>query len=290
MTCSALCLFVVVCVSAAALPLHAQSLRDRIEDVRQRRAAAEYEDEQVRSIRAKLRDLITGVHIDAAPARQAFADWSRSTTIPLVIDWNALRAEGVDPDTPITLTLDAVPAEQLLRLMLRQASTDTAELMHEVTPWYVQVLTKRQANRQTVLRVYDVSDLVMAVPHFDDAPSFDLAETLSNRDAGSSASLFRDDSDRRDRHETTRTERGEQLAQLIRDTLEPAIWQAHGGPHASIRYHHGRLIVNAPRYVHRQIAGDPHPTSRPTTATPTPPKHPISARGPRSTPVAGVQR
>lgn len=46
----------------------------------------------------------------------------------------------------------------------------------------------------------------------------------------------------------------ERMAHVIRNTIEPEIWRAHGGDIASIRASNGQLVVNAPIYIHRQIA------------------------------------
>jgi hypothetical protein len=51
----------------------------------------------------------------------------------------------------------------------------------------------------------------------------------------------------------TKNESGQSIAEMIRNTIEPDIWQENGGLYASARYYDGRLIVNAPLYVHRQI-------------------------------------
>ena len=49
-------------------------------------------------------------------------------------------------------------------------------------------------------------------------------------------------------------ERGEELAKLIRTTIEPDIWSEGGGPaECSVTYHDGMLIVRAPQYVQNQI-------------------------------------
>ncbi len=122
-------------------------------------------------------------------------------------------------------------------------------------------MTKRQANMRPVLRVYDVSDMVMRIPNFTNAPRLDLNEALSNTNSGGSggtgggggsSGLFTDE-DETEEDVPTKQENGEDLADLIRNTIEPEIWQANGGAYASVRYYDGRLIVNAPMYVHQQI-------------------------------------
>lgn len=226
--------------------------------------SASAEAEEQRTIAQRMKDVIDPVVVDGVEARRALEWWSSTTGIPLVIDWAAMEQEGIDPATPISLDLRFVPAGQLLALMMRMLPADpTQELLFETTPWYVQVLTKNMANRQPVLRVYDIGDLLHHVPTFDNAPTMDLRESLSNTSSGGSAQSLRSIFEEQDRSVPVASlrERGEDIAQLIRDTIEPTIWKENGGEYASIRYFNRRLVVNAPLYVHAQI-GIPETLSR----------------------------
>jgi hypothetical protein len=243
----------------------AQSLQDRISAVREQRERQALQQEaqpqpESQQIPRKMGILFDEVFFDQTPAREVFQWWSATTEIPLVIDWNGMEIDGVDPEQGITLNLQTVPAKLLLNVIMQQASPD-ADLIYEVTPWYVHVMTKRQANRNPVLRVYDVTDMVMTIPNFTNAPRFDLNEALSNTSSGgsgggggggSSDSLFGDSEDNEE-EEPTKNERGQNIADMIRQTIEPDIWASNGGVYASARYYDGKLIVNAPMYVHRQI-------------------------------------
>jgi hypothetical protein len=248
----------------------AQSLQERIRIVKEQRSQAaqpQQAEPQPESLQIPLKigTLIEEVSFDQAPARDVFDWWSKRTDIPLVIDWAGMALDGIDPEQAITMELKTVPAKLLLGVIMRQASPDV-DLVYEVTPWFVQVMTKQQANRNPVLRVYDVSDMVANVPNFTNAPSFDLNEALSNTGSGgssggnsggggggSSGGLFGSDNEDDEEDQPTKNEQGQNLADMIRATIEPDIWQANGGPIASVRYYDGRLIVNAPMYVQRQI-------------------------------------
>lgn len=250
----------------------AQSLSDRITAVReQRRQAAQQQQDHLQAqaqeslqIPLKMSTIIDDVFIDQTSAEDAFNWWSARTQIPLVINWDVLAIEGIDREQLITLDLKTVPARLLLDVLMRQASPHV-ELIYEATPWYVQITTKRQANRHPVMRVYDVSDMVMRIPNFTNAPRLDLNQALSNTNSGGSGGggsggggsgggdLFGENDDEEDDDVPTKTESGQNLADMIRNTIEPDIWQTNGGQFSSVRYYNGRLIVNAPMYVHRQI-------------------------------------
>ncbi len=266
--------FACIGVLSLASGAQAQRLQDRIDAIREQdRQRAEQDQQQAEDalhIPVRMATIIPEVFFDHTQARTVFNWWSTTTGVPMVIDWNAMELEGIDPEQPITLDLQTVPASLLLNAVIRQASTEV-ELIYEVTPWYIHVMTKHQANRFPVIRVYDVSDMVVQIPHFNDAPSFDLTEALSNTNSGggggSSSSLFSDSDEEDDQEQLTRSERGQEFADLIINTVEPDVWQVNGGT-ATIWFYDGRLIVNAPRYVHKQI-GIPTVTDRARIAIPT---------------------
>lgn len=255
-----------------ALPIDvtAQSLDQRIEQLRQQQRAEraqQPQQSQRQSIRQRLNMPLQDVQIEAMSAREAFTWWSEQASIPLVIDWEALMLDGVDPDQPVSVRLQHVPADHLLRMLMQQAAPPEVRLVREPTPWYVRVMTRRQANRELVVRIYDVNDLVMVIPNFDEPPTLGSGSGRAGRGGGqrggrsggrggggqrggTGGGLFGDTA--RD-EEDTRQEHGEQLANMVRETVEPDIWAETAGGESSVRYFDGRLIVRAPRYVHRQI-------------------------------------
>jgi len=262
----------------------AQSLSQRIEHLKQQRQQQAAASEQriqrpTISIRQRLIQTINIVNFQQKPLRDAYLWWSRVTGIPLQMDWNELTLEGINPDQRIDLHLQQITAAQVLAiLMQRTGNTANVRMMFEATPWYMKILTKTQADRRPVLRIYEVSDLLHETPHFTNAPEFDLSSVLESSSgggsggSGSSSSLF-NDTDNENEKAPSKTERGEALAQLIRDTIEPNIWQANGGVYSSIRYLNGKLIVRAPLYVQRQIglpANTPYISRTQTPSYPSP--------------------
>jgi len=261
-------------LSAAAL---GQSFEERIKQVRQQRLSDRSAPEEGvvdgLPIKTRMSSLIKNVDLDEVEGRRAFQWWSTTTGIPLVINWEALQFEGANPDTPVSLKMNFIPSSRMLELLLKQVAPGI-DMVYEITPWYVEVLTKQEANKKTIVRIYDVSDLILTIPNFTNAPQMDLENALdsgtrngsggsggrggsgSSRGGGSSGEgifVNNDDEDEEPEEEFSRTERGEMIVDLIRSTIEPEIWQATFGGPASIRFYDGKLIVNAPKYVHEQI-------------------------------------
>jgi hypothetical protein len=212
-----------------------------------------------RSILQKLADVIQTVKIENAPARQAFNWWSNVSGIPLVINWETMAKDGIDPDKTIILELGNAGVGDVLALLMKQTQTEQQTLLFERTRWYVQVVTKAEANRHPVALVYDVSDLIQDVPDFLPAGNFDLNATLGNNNrnnANGSAPINNGlfgPAKPVDAPIKTSAQKGEELAKVVRDTIEPTLWKENGGTVCSIQYFQGKLIVSAPMYVHAQI-------------------------------------
>ncbi|MCC6679623.1 MAG: hypothetical protein IT445_01865 [Phycisphaeraceae bacterium] len=208
---------------------------------------------------------IESLELNQTPLREAFEIWARQAGVPLVVAWQRLEEAGIDPDRPVSITLNRIPAATALRFLMSYAAVDGfTSLVLEVQPGFVEMMTREQALRRSVIRVYDIRDLLMEVTMFTDAPSFDLQSALSNTNSGggggggggggSGQGLFGNtDQSREQERPMSKRERGEQIAQLIRDTVEPDIWLENGGQYASIRYFNGKLIVKAPQFVHGQV-------------------------------------
>ncbi len=207
----------------------AQSPYERINPLRRERSQAAVDDEAAalaatRALEWRL-DRPISVAFEALGARAALGRWAARAGVPLVIDWTAMEADGVDPGVAVTFAGQEVAAQTVLLNLMDQLSQEQ-RFIAEVRPWGGTLMTRDRANRDVVAQVYDVRDLLVEVPRFMNAPS---APGL------------------------TRAEREEQLAQMIRAVIEPDVWQANGGAFSRLRIRNGLLIVRAPRYVHRQI-------------------------------------
>lgn len=287
----------VLAQATPARPTSAQSVQS---------ASISRQQAAVRKLGLPLRE----VKLEEVPAREALKWWSATADVPVHINWNALELEGIVPDTRVNLKLQMVPAQRVLLMIVNQMAPDTRFILM-LDDGYLEILSREQANRRTVTRMYDVNDLLVQIPNFDDAPAFDLSSALSSGgtrggsggsgggSGGSSGGLFSSSSGGGSSESAgpSKRERGEALADLIRDMVEPDIWTERGGEHSSIRYFNGQLIVKAPQYVQQQIGQPTLLAGRVRAATQRqsgPAKANVTATGsstatPRPSPVAAVQ-
>ncbi len=192
---------------------------------------------------------VISVNVQDTPAKNVFEHVARLGGLNLVADWRRLEQAGIDTEQPINLIVRRVTVARALRVALMQMG-ESRQLLIETHSSYAHLLTRRQANEQSVVKIYLIGDLLHRAPHFTEAPQFDLSKIAGDANA---SGFFQREASADETGTTTRRERGEQFADLIRRTIEPDIWELNGGTSGRITYHEGRLIVRAPRYVHDQI-------------------------------------
>jgi hypothetical protein len=174
------------------------------------------------------------------------------------------NTEGLDPEALVSVEADNITALDLLELVLEKAaSTDSLSTGNtwQMTKWgTVEVGPRERLNRPAARRVqiYDINDLLLVIPTYDNAPDFDLQSVLQSggQGGGGGQSPFQQN-DEEDIETIPREERAQQIIDLIVQLVETDQWVDNGGEAATINYWQGSLIVRAPDYVHRAIAGYP---------------------------------
>ena len=209
--------------------------------------------------------VIESIELDRTPAEQALLYWGRTVNRSVIINWDRMEEEGgYDRSYPVTLNLQEVQPNRALQLIMAEVFSD-GRVIAEVTPSYVRILTKDQANRDGVTRVYPVHDLLMDTGRRTAPPEFDLGNVTSDSGDGASTGSIFEDSNDDDGDRSSRADRVEALMDLIRNTIEPDIWAANGGEHGRITFFDGNLVIRAPLYVHRRLGLTEPPAPRRAT-------------------------
>src|SRR5690606_24861250 len=122
------------------------------------------------------------------------------------------------------------------------------------------------------VEIYDINDLLMELPTYDEIPRIDLQQALQSSQGGGGGgggqSPFREEgNDDRQAQLRERRERAQEVIDLITQLVEPEQWIDNGGTGGSIRYYNGTLIINAPDYMHRGINGYPYWPAAATSST-----------------------
>ena len=190
------------------------------------------------------------------------------TAANIVVNWRALEGAGVTRETVVNLKLRSVSLRKALSLLLSEAGGGEG-ITYTVDEGVIEITTSELANQRVYTRVYDVADLLMEIPNFDDAPNFSLDQQSGSGGGGGGGSggggggggLFGGSSGgggaggQEDEDEgPTKQERADELISLITETIYPDLWRDNGGT-ASIRMFRDNLVVTAPRIIHEAIGG-----------------------------------
>lgn len=188
------------------------------------------------------------------------------TGAPMDIGWRDDRnPNGLDKEALINFKAENQTALSILERALGQAQVDGTlggnswQLTEEGT---IEVGTKEYLNRTRRIEIYDISDLLLVVRDYSDVPQFDLNASLqaasSSGGGGGGQSPFSGGNQNQNNQQgQSEQERADEVIRLITELIESDQWTTNGGNAANIRYYKQQLLVTAPDYVHRQLAGYP---------------------------------
>ena len=176
------------------------------------------------------------------------------------VNWKSLSEQGITRESPITMRLRQVTLRKALSLMLSEVGGGD-KLGFGVDEGVIEISSREMIDSRMYTRVYPIEDLIMVIPDFTDAPDFSLTSQSSGSSAGGSSGssgsggLFSGSSQSASKApEKSKTERANDLIELIRSVIQPGVWVENGGK-AAIRYWNGNLVVTAPRSVLEAIGG-----------------------------------
>jgi hypothetical protein len=236
-------------------------------------ASAQYDSEDAQVVQMKrqtLARLMKPITVDLKDHRledivRFIADITQADINPFWIDDRS--TVGLDKDSTVTVSVKNASALQLLELVLDKVSgTDGFdEASWQFTKYgNFEFGPKERLNRRKQVVFYDINDLLIEIPDYNNAPDFDLNAVFQQGGqqggGGGSASPFTINQQPAD--PIDREAKVQEIIDLLITTVEPEQWVDNGGEAGTIRELRGTLFVNAPDYMHRQIFGYPWWPSR----------------------------
>ncbi len=204
--------------------------------------------------------LNTPVRIDfrGDPLGEVIERLAQTGKTNISVSWPSLDSAGIHAKTPVQLTLNnPVSLGTALREVLDSVNASSVELDYLPVDGVVKVASKDVLDRTVFEAVYDVSDLLMPVPDFNDAPRMDLV----HNDLPSSRRLASGGGDRTifpgDEEGSTEiiNEQANELVTLIRTTVDPSSWRSGGGDIGSITEINGQLVITQTPSAHARVGG-----------------------------------
>ena len=274
-------------IAAMTFPTFGQTLTERIAAIKKQRTAEQQAAQLKKELspKAKLLQALVyntlTVDFDQTPAREVF-DYFRTTLgINLIARYNDdAIGHGIDPQTPITLFAEDMYAVEVLELVLEQCAAVEA-CTWQLRNSFLEVGTKDRLSSPSAreVRVYRIDELIYEPRRFNNAPWVGInhlypgyggyARPYVGRFSGAYGGGYYGGyaggyggsigpTVATPTIDQGKSQRAQEIVNLIIDTIEPNAWAQTGGEWAAIRYHDGSLVISAPDFIHRQINGYPH--------------------------------
>ena len=192
------------------------------------------------------------------PIVQVLESISQKSGVPiqaLLLD-KPTGSVGIDPAITIDLEIKDMRALEVLEIVLRQASdVSQNDCRWQTTPSGIEVGPKSRLLRPSAMerRVYMVADLGFKVADFQPPPL-----QSGGTGGGTAPPPFTP---------SQQDARYQKLKSLIQATVETDVWAEPSGGPCTIAIFNNTMIVIAPDFVHRSIAGNPlvRATTSPTS-------------------------
>ena len=218
------------------------------------------------AVQAQLDRRLPEIRFDAV----AFADvidFLRDITgSNIFVNWRALEAAGVDRNAPVSARLRDIKFSKALSTILQDVGGGQVTLGYTISEGVISISTSEDLARNTVTRVYDIRDLIVSIPDYDQAPDFSLTNTVSNNRSGTGGSrtgggfgggggLFGGGGGGGGggAQGPTRQELVTEITKLIMETVAPDTWREAGGTIGALRELSGQLIVTQTPENHREL-------------------------------------
>jgi type II secretory pathway component GspD/PulD (secretin) len=171
------------------------------------------------------------------------------------IDWQSLDSVGITQDATVTLQLKNVTLRSVLDRVIDQVSASGSNRAGwEISDGVLRIASDEMLRRNVTTLVYDIRDLLLEVPDYNDAPEFDLQSVLQNSGSGGgggSQSPFRDTgggNQNQNQNRRTLEERTDDLLQIVQENIDPEGWIDGGGTTGRVNSLNGNLIItNTPK-------------------------------------------
>ncbi|MBC7785825.1 MAG: hypothetical protein H7144_18510 [Burkholderiales bacterium] len=196
-------------------------------------------------------------------------DFLRDTTqANIFVNWKALEAAGIDRNAPVSTRLRNVKFSKVLRTILESVGGGaTSQVSYTVDEGVITISTIEDLARNVETRTYDIRDLIISIPDFQQP------NVQNNNDTGTDVTVGGDngggggggggggnlfggaggEEQQNEEDQLTRTDLVEQITSLIRETIGVGTWKEDGGQLGTLRELTGQLVVTQTPEVHQQI-------------------------------------
>lgn len=226
-------------------------------------AAADIEDVE---LNRKLKERLPEVRIQQQPFEQVIEWLAEMQNVNIAVDWTDLQDNGIERDAALDINLVNLTFRTILEEVLAQVGGET-ELAYAVGEGLLRVATKEKLDKDKLILIYDIRDMLVNIPRASRMASFDVTQGMgqqgSGQGGGGGQGMFgegnqqggqRGGQDQYDQGGLGSAELIQRIMDIIRQTVEPDSWRETGGGDASIRELNGQLIIYNTSDSHRQVS------------------------------------
>jgi len=200
------------------------------------------------------------VDFNREPFEEVMERLAEADRLNFIVNWHDLKRAGVERTTLVDLSLPReIALKKALTEVLEQVGGGGVELGYDVSDGVITVATQEFLDRKTYPMVYDITDLLMEIPAFNDAPMIDLRDAnVPSRKVSADADRpwqYGDDDDDEPELDPERMTRVRRIIDLLQDTVDPQSWHDNGGSIGTIKEINGQLVITQNSSGHRQIIG-----------------------------------
>ena len=214
------------------------------------------ESEENRRALALLETKRIPVKFEETPLSSVVQFLAAVTNLNVDVDWQSLETVGIDREAPVSLNLTNVPVKTVLDRVTEKVSPDALTgAAWSVNDGVLTIASREVINKNKTLVIYDIRDLLIEVPDYDNAPDFDLQSVLQSGQGGGGGQSPFEEADDEDIDRRTIEERTTDIIDLITTLVDPTGWQDNGGDVGGIQQLAGNLLITNTPANHRAIFG-----------------------------------
>jgi len=205
---------------------------------------------------------IDEIAFEDAPFEQVMEWVAEYSKMNISVRWQQLEDLGVDRDKTISVSAKNLRLSQILWMIMNEAGGTDVKLAYRAQGDLLVMSTEEDLGQEMLVRVYDVSDLLVEIKDFTSAPQIDFQQISQQVSSGSGGggggqSIFGNDSSNDDDDDNNDNEDDEdirELINLIQATISPDSWTTLGGT-GTIEAFRNQLVVRNNILVHQHLCG-----------------------------------
>jgi beta-lactamase regulating signal transducer with metallopeptidase domain len=189
-----------------------------------------------KSIADKLDRPIDSVVFVSTPLETAIDKVMNPTGVNVYIDWPALERASVDRKDVVTCKLRDVKVSKALEIIFKcvEGEDENHKLGYVIDQGVVTITTRQELDKNVVIRMYDINDLLFVPPDYGDPPATTRPIAAANPKNQSVSAEFRAGEPAEDDPAIVRRDRIDEVVRYIEDNVAADSWKDNGGETGSI--------------------------------------------------------